>query len=151
MSRCSSGQVLSKVSRRCIKKCKSGQRRDSSNRCVSRRRTTRRGTTRRGTTKRGKTKRGKTKRGTAKDSGKSMRKNYSVLIIFNNSVSSSKAYKNLKDNGKNYGVRLRRGQYGNLEDDKYIDCVVVASSKKHVSDWTRSVTGVRRKEIKTLS
>lgn len=33
------------------------------------------------------------------------------------------------------------------EDDKYVDCVVVAASKKEVSDWTRSVTGVRRKEI----
>lgn len=77
--------------------------------------------------------------------------NYSVLIILNNSASSLKAYKELKKNAQQYGVRVRYGQYGNVVDDKYIDCVVVAIGKKQVSDWARSVTGVRRKEIKMLA
>lgn len=78
-------------------------------------------------------------------------KNYSVLIILNNSVSSAQAYKALKKNAQKYGVRVRKGQYGNVVDDKYIDCVVVAMSGKQVSDWARSVAGVRRKEIKMLA
>lgn len=64
MTSCPRGKTKSKLSGRCIKKCKPGQKRNSSNKCVSRssknkHKTTKRKTTRRKTTKR-KTSRRKT-------------------------------------------------------------------------------------------
>lgn len=60
MTSCPRGKTKSKLSGRCIKKCKSGQKRNSSNQCVSRsskRKTTKRNTTKRKTTRRKTTKR----------------------------------------------------------------------------------------------
>ena len=66
MSSCPSGKTKSKFSGRCIQKCNSGQKRNASNRCVSRKSTYKRKTTKRKTTKRKTTKRKTTKRKTTK-------------------------------------------------------------------------------------
>ena len=68
MTSCPRGKTKSKLSGRCIKKCKPGQKRNSSNQCVSkaRRKTTKRKTTKRKTTKRKTTKRKTTKHKTTK-------------------------------------------------------------------------------------
>jgi flagellum-specific peptidoglycan hydrolase FlgJ len=66
MTSCPRGKTKSKLSGRCIKKCKSGQKRNSSNQCVSRSSKTRRKTTKRKTTKRKTTKRKTTRRKTTK-------------------------------------------------------------------------------------
>ena len=66
MTSCPRGKTKSKLSGRCIKKCKSGQKRNSSNQCVSRSSKTRRNTTKHKTTKRKTTKRKTTRRKTTR-------------------------------------------------------------------------------------
>ena len=66
MISCPRGKTKSKLSGRCIKKCKSGQKRNASNQCVSRKSAQKRKTTTHKTTKRKTTKRKTTRRKTTR-------------------------------------------------------------------------------------